>query len=287
MYEITQYKKGGLSFIRLSGEGAYADVCPERGAIVTAFHTLGKDVLFLNEQTLFDRTKNVRGGIPVLFPMGGQLTDGRYEWNGTVYEMANHGLARTRPWTVAGQAADERHAELSVSFFSSKETKQSFPFDFEVVLTYRLEKGRLTIQQLYKNLSSDAMPIYPGFHPYFHIPNKVVNVKTDATQYLDYNDQAIKPFDGTIDMSDLAEAVVFRDRSDEVEAGFDESDRLVIEKDPAFRYIVLWTERDKDYVCIEPWTAKKNEFNERQELLYVKKEQPLQLSVAIYLKKRS
>lgn len=286
MYEVTQYNKDGLSFVRLSGEGAYADVCPERGAIVTAFHTLEKDVLFLNEQTLFDRTKNVRGGIPVLFPMGGQLMDGCYEWNGAVYEMANHGLARTRPWPVVRHDADDRHAELTVSFLSNKETTQSFPFEFEVVFTYKLEKGKLTVQQLYKNRSSDAMPICPGFHPYFNIANKVVNVKTDATQYLDYNDQTIKSFDGTIDMSDLIEPVVFQDSSDKVEAGFDESDVLVIEKDKAFRYLVLWTEKNKDYVCIEPWTAKKNEFNEKKELLYVEKDRPLQLEVTIYLKKR-
>ncbi|WP_100487250.1 aldose epimerase [Sporolactobacillus pectinivorans] len=286
MYEVTEYEREGLSFIRLSGDGSYAELCPERGAIVTAFHASGKDLLYLNEQTLFNREKNVRGGIPVLFPMGGQLTDGRYEWDGKVYEMKNHGLARTRPWLVIHHDADAEHAEVTVSFSSDQETKQSFPFDFDVKLTYKLEKGRLIIQQLYSNLSSETMPIYPGFHPYFAISNKEVHVTTDATHYLDYNDNKIKPFDGAIDLTDLVEPVVFQDQSDKLAADFDESEMLVIEKDPAFRYIVLWTEKGKDYVCVEPWTAKKDEYNEKQDLLYVEKDHPLELSVTFYLQKR-
>lgn len=286
MYQVTNYAENGLGFVRLSGEGAYVDVCPERGGIVTAFHTLGKDVLFLNTETLYDRTKNIRGGIPVLFPMGGQLTDGQYEWEGTVYQMANHGLARTRPWSIVHHDIGDKYAELTVSFVSDKETRQSFPFNFEVLFTYKLAKGKLTITQLYKNLSSETMPVCPGFHPYFNISDKILNLKTDTNRYLDYNDQQIKPFDGKIDMGNLSEPVVLLDSSDQVKADFDDSDVLIIEKDAAFRYVVLWTEKNKNFVCIEPWTAKKNEFNEKHELLYVRKDQPLQLTVTLYLEKR-
>jgi len=43
-------------------------IAPARGAIVTRFRVGERDLLFLDESTLADRTKNVRGGIPLLFP---------------------------------------------------------------------------------------------------------------------------------------------------------------------------------------------------------------------------
>ncbi|MCL1632773.1 aldose epimerase [Sporolactobacillus sp. CPB3-1] len=282
-YEVSTFKENGLTFIRLSGEGAYADICPERGGIVSAYRTLDRDVLYMSTETLFDRSKNVRGGIPVLFPMGGQLTDGSYQLNGKTYKMANHGLARTRPFTFVSSDADHDHAVLKLSFTSDDETLVSFPFNFKVILTYELAEGKLSIHQEIENHSDEAMPVYPGYHPYFGIKNKQLTIETTADQYLDYNDSKTKPFDGHINMAPLVEPVVFRDTSKRVTCNFDDSARLVIEKSPEYRYVVLWTEDGKDYVCVEPWTAKKDEYNSGEDLIYVPAGSSIQLSVKYYL----
>jgi len=46
---------------------------PARGGIVTRFSVGGRPVLFLDDATLADETKNIRGGVPVLFPSPGPL----------------------------------------------------------------------------------------------------------------------------------------------------------------------------------------------------------------------
>lgn len=289
MNQIEEFDKQGLHFYRLRSESAFVDVCPERGGMVTAFHADGEDVLFMNEATLFDLTKNVRGGIPVLFPIAGQLTNKQYQWNGMTYSMANHGLIRTRALAVAEKTADEKHAALTVSFHSSEETRASYPFNFELLLTYELTNGKLSLHEKISDLSPEPMPVYPGYHPYFNIGSKQVSLKSKATHYLDYNDGKTKPFTGTINLDGLKESVVLLDGADQqIVADFNEEKKLVIDQDPKYKYTVLWVEGDAHFVCIEPWTAKTNALNDAQhgDLILVRKDEPLELNVSFHLEKR-
>jgi Galactose mutarotase and related enzymes len=285
MYQIEDFDKQGLHFYRLKGDASYVDVCPERGGMVTAFHTSDEDVLFMNDATLFDLSKNVRGGIPVLFPIAGQLTDKKYQWNGATYSMANHGFVRTRALTIAGKTADAQHAALTLSFSATEETKASYPFDFELLLTYELADGKLSIHEKISNKSAEPMPVYPGYHPYFNIGNKQVSLKSKATKYLDYNDNKEKPFNGTIDLNGLKESVVLLDGEDtQIVAAFNEGKKLVINQDPKYKYTVLWVQGDAHFVCIEPWTAKTNALNNDPDgLIQIGPNEPLSLAVSFHL----
>ncbi|WP_010631889.1 aldose epimerase [Sporolactobacillus vineae] len=288
MYQIEQFDKRNLHFYRLKGNASYVDVCPERGGMVTAFHTADEDVLFMNDATLFDLSKNVRGGIPVLFPIAGQLTDKKYAWHGKTYTMANHGLVRTRALTVAGKTSDAQRAALTLSFSATAETKASYPFDFELLLTYELAGGKLSIHEKISNKSSEQMPVYPGYHPYFNIGSKQVSLKSKATKYLDYNDNKEKPFNGAIDLNGLKESVVLLDGADtQIVAAFNEGKKLVIDQDPKYKYTVLWVQGDAHFVCIEPWTAKTNALNDDPDgLILVDPDEPLNLAVSFHLENR-
>lgn len=65
----------------------------------------------------------------------------------------------------------------------------------------------------------------------------------------------------------------------------DKDTQLVIEKSKAFRYVMLWSEPGQDYVCIEPWTAKKNEYNEKKELIYVERDHPFEVEISMSLER--
>jgi len=84
---------------QLSNENStsWITICPQRGGIITEFVIDGHEQLFLKKETLYDRSKNVRGGIPVLFPISGQLEEGKYQWEEITYEMPNHGLLEFIP----------------------------------------------------------------------------------------------------------------------------------------------------------------------------------------------
>ena len=81
-----------------------AQIVPARGGIVTALAVGGRDLLFLDRATLEDPAKNVRGGIPILFPFAGKLEDERFLPAGT--RMKQHGFGRNKPWAVRAQSAE-------------------------------------------------------------------------------------------------------------------------------------------------------------------------------------
>jgi galactose mutarotase-like enzyme len=285
MYQLNVYKDNGLDVYELidSENTSWLKVVPERGGIIIGFGVEGDEVLFLNKDTLYDTEKNIRGGIPILFPISGQLENGEYEWNGHVYQMKNHGVARNQPWEVIETKTEETQASITLGFQSNEETRRSYPFDFEVIFTYTLTKNQLTIDQQYKNHSDSEMPIYAGFHPYFKTTSKDLNYETDAKTYLDYNDMKINEIHGSLDLTNKKESFVLLDAIKN-EISFELPDlkkTISLTYGNEFKYIVLWTEKDQEFVCVEPWMAKTNELNQKEELVLIQPSEVLKTTVNV------
>lgn len=283
MYKLNVYQDNGLDVYELidSENTSWLKVVPERGGIIIGFGVEGDEVLFLNKDTLYDTEKNIRGGIPILFPISGQLENGEYEWNGHVYQMKNHGVARNQPWEVIETKTEVAQASITLGFKSNEETRRSYPFDFEVIFTYTLTKNQLTIDQQYKNHSDSDMPIYAGFHPYFKTTSKDLNYETDAKTYLDYNDMKINEIHGSLDLTNEKESFVLLDAIKN-EISFELPDlkkTISLTYGNEFKYIVLWTEKDQEFVCVEPWMAKTNELNQKEELVLIQPSEALKTTV--------
>jgi galactose mutarotase-like enzyme len=257
-------------------------VCPERGAIVIQCELQGQELLYLDKETFLNPQANIRGGIPVLFPICGQLVGGQYEWKGSTYSMKNHGVARVKSWQVVDTGSDDG-AYVTLVLHSDEETLASFPFAFELRFTYRLKDGKLAIEQQYTNQSEEQMPMVAGFHPYFATESKNLAYASDATKLLDYNDHTEKPFNGTFDLNGLVESVALLDakrreiafplnsKGGSVQLGYSDE----------FRYVVLWSVKGKPFVCVEPWTALNEALNDNKGLLLVEPGQALQLQMTI------
>ncbi|KQL50656.1 hypothetical protein AN964_23735 [Heyndrickxia shackletonii] len=276
MYSIQERMDEGLKIYELRDGDSYIKVVPERGGIITEFGISGTEILYLNRETLLDREANIRGGIPILFPISGQLQKGEYELQGNTYKMKNHGFARNMPWEVV-KTSTEGELSITLRLESNEETRKSYPFDFEVVFKYILKENTLYIEQDYKNLSELEMPFYAGFHPYFKTSKKVLTIESDAKTYLDYNDNQEKIFKGIIDLSDKKESLMLLDTvKNEVQFKLEETNKLVsLEYGKEFNYIVCWTEHGKEFVCVEPWMAKTYEMNQKEELVYLKPNESL------------
>lgn len=285
MYKLNVYQDNGLDVYELidSENTSWLKVVPERGGIIIGFGVDGDEVLFLNKETLYDTEKNIRGGIPILFPISGQLENGEYEWNGHVYQMKNHGVARNQPWEVIETKTEEKQASITLGFKSNEETRRSYPFDFEVIFTYTLAKNQLTIDQQYKNHSDSDMPIYAGFHPYFKTTSKDLNYETDAKTYLDYNDMKINEIHGSLDLTNKKESFVLLDaKKSEISFGLPDLKKTIsMTYGNEFKYIVLWTEKDQEFVCVEPWMAKTNELNQKEELVLIQPNEVLKTTVNV------
>lgn len=273
MNEIKVYEDGFKIYELIEEKtNSWVKVCPERGAIIISFGSFGEEKLYIDKNTFYDINTNIRGGIPVLFPICSRLEGGQYSLDGIMYNMKNHGLARINQWEVV-ETGKEESVFIKLVFKSNEETKKSYPFDFEVIYTYILKHGKLSIEQEYKNLSEREMPFYVGFHPYFKSNRKELTYGIDSTSFLDDNDGKVKAFEGTIDLNNYVESPILLDSKERIVSFKPVSNEkgLVLTYGDGFKYVVLWSVKDKDFVCVEPWTAISNSMNTKKDLLYVKK----------------
>nr|WP_307206072.1 aldose epimerase [Paenibacillus harenae] len=258
-------------------------VCPERGGIVIGCQLHGQELFYLDKATFEHPTANIRGGNPILFPICGQLENLSYEWDGQAYNMANHGVARTSAWEVVG-TSEEGEASITIRLRSNEQTLLSFPFDFELLFTYALKDGKLHTRQQYRNLSKGkTMPFYAGFHPYFAIDQgKSIVYETDASTYLDYNDNVVKPFEGEFDLEGLVESVTLLDaKQREIAFPVAGGVRVRMTYDDIFKYVVLWSSNGKPFICVEPWMALTGELNRQEELVMLEAGQELRANLTI------
>ncbi|MUT66069.1 aldose epimerase [Paenibacillus sp. NEAU-GSW1] len=250
------------------GTDSVVRICPDRGGIVIGCQLNGLELFYLDKATFEHPTANIRGGNPILFPICGQLENGAYEWEGVTYQMANHGVARTAVWDVVNTST-ESEASITISLRSNETTKQSYPFDFELIFTYALKDGKLHTRQQYRNLTADkAMPFYAGFHPYFNVDNKKLSYETDTTRYLDYNDMAEKPFGDVFDLEGLVESVTLLDpKKPEIAFPVSGGAKVRLSYDKIFKYVQLWSVNGKPFICAEPWMAMTGELNRQEDLV--------------------
>lgn len=286
MYKINNYNDKFKIYELIDEENnSSLKVCPERGGIIISFKVHGEELLYLDKDTFYDINANIRGGIPILFPICGQLKSGKYELNGKEYAMKNHGVARNRAWEVIGTNTKDE-ASITLRLTSDEETMKEFPFEFELVFKYTLKKDKLIIEQKYQNKSNENMPMYAGFHPYFKTKHKNIAYTTDAKQYLDYNDMEIKNYEGSINLEGMKESTVFLDAK-ERKISFsmlDNEKSLHMRYGSEFKYIVLWQVDGKDFICVEPWMAKTWAMNTNEDLVFVDSGKELATYLAIEYK---
>ncbi|WP_257458394.1 aldose epimerase family protein [Archangium lipolyticum] len=253
----------------LTDGGSRAEVVPERGALVSRFTVEGEPILYLDESTLADATKNVRGGIPVLFPAPGVTPGGKYLVDGREYPIRRHGFARDLPWDVRTQEA----SRVVLALGHSEQTLREFPWRFEALLTVTLRGSALHLTFSAENRDSRPMPLHLGYHPYFHVPqaNKAsARVETDASRAWDNRQGAHVPFTG-LDLTGPELDMHLIDHSPQgttLERG-PGLRPVELAWSPSFTTLVVWTLGGRDFVCVEPWTAPGGALQTHQGLLTV------------------
>ncbi len=51
----------------------FINFCPRRGGIITNWVVNNHQILYFDQKRFLDKTKSIRGGIPILFPICGDL----------------------------------------------------------------------------------------------------------------------------------------------------------------------------------------------------------------------
>lgn len=106
------------------------------------------------------------GSAPVLFPVIGGLKAGEYTYEGRTYKLPPHGFARASAFSVTRTGED--HAELTL--LSSQQTRDSYPFDFSLKVSFQLERAGIAVRYEVRNTGSGRMYFSIGSHPAFVVP---------------------------------------------------------------------------------------------------------------------
>ncbi|WP_017325005.1 hypothetical protein [Synechococcus sp. PCC 7336] len=239
-------------------------VVPERGGAVVDIQKGDRSLLYLDRERFADPALSMRGGIPILFPICGNLPENRYTWQGQVYELPQHGFVRNLPWTVT-QMETEAAAVLTVTLTDTPATRSVYPFAFELNFTYRLTGSQLAIEQQFRNRSQNIMPFSIGFHPYFAVADKTqLQFELPTKVYFDRaNNIADKLTAGwNFDLDEIDAALDPAPSDAALEATVRDRDlQLKLTGSPHFRHLVFWTVKGKPFYCLEPWSAPRNAIN--------------------------
>ncbi len=247
--------------ITLKCGNSYAMII-SKGAELKSYIADGKELMWCADEKYWGKTS------PFLFPMIGNLRNGKTIINGNEYAISKHGFARDNEFTV--ESADENTAVFS--FESSAETLKSFPFDFKVTLTYTLTEKALEISYTVKNKNGSQMPYCIGAHPAFAcdkpfdsyklifaenetVNSPVMNLETrmwgDNDRITRLSDSKEYPLNYSLFDNDCVYFDTIRSKSCSLVSG-DEGVKVSWE---GFETLGVWTPDHKEapFVCIEPW----------------------------------
>jgi galactose mutarotase-like enzyme len=207
---------------------------------------------------------------PVLFPIVGMLKENKYKIDGKEFSMSQHGFARDMKFSIV----EANITSVSLLLKSDLETKEKYPFDFELYITYKL-KGREVITE-YKvvNIGDKEMFFSIGAHPAFSCPIKnskafsgyYIEFEKEETQQKRYVEDGLsvssnEPFlrnERFIKLSKNSfddDAMVFKNlNSKKVWLKLEDSNKSICVKFGGFPYLGIWSKKEgAPFICIEPW----------------------------------
>ena len=135
-------KDQGIFVFQLD-QNNYIKFCPERGGLITNWVSEGKEILYFDEKRFLDKTKSIRGGIPILFPICGNLSTTNSVFGIDYLQLRQHGFARDLKWQYS---FNENEKTLCLFLNESKKTKKYYPFDFELKIEVTLKINSLEFE---------------------------------------------------------------------------------------------------------------------------------------------
>lgn len=215
------------------------------------------------------------GQAPVLFPIIGCLRNGKATVSGDkTCSFGRHGIARKKEFALLSST----DTKAVFSLRADGETKQQYPFDFELQMIYELEGSGVKIIHKVINHDSIKMPYCVGGHPAFRCPISEGESFEDYVVEFEYpetarcaklNEDGLINNDNRVtvleDSAILAvkhslfyeDALIFDQlRSRKATLKHKDLDKGICVTFPDFDYLGIWSSaNDGPFVAIEPWSG--------------------------------
>jgi galactose mutarotase-like enzyme len=220
---------------------------------------------------------------PVLFPIIGSLKNNTYYYKGRPYQLPRHGFARDMEFRVEKQSP----GEITLLLSSNAETKKNYPFDFEFRIRYRVLGDELSTEYLVANTGNELLLFSVGGHPAFRLP-----LTTDtrfADYYLRFEESEnlarwpISPEGLILDQPlplledsnrlNLQKSLFYQDAlvfkypaSSEISLLSGKTSHGIRFHMGEFPFLGIWSAKEADFVCLEPWCGIADSVNSDQQL---------------------
>lgn len=230
-------------------DGREISFSPERGGIIISLKLNGKEILYFDANTFNDSAKNVKGGIPILFPNAGPIDHPDFP------DLKQHGFARNADTWKTDSTSNRGFIE---SLHSDETTRQIFPYDFLLKMRGEFENdGSFTLTQEVKNESADrTLPISMGLHPYFRVPaERKREIKFDWPGGEIAEREREKWNNGkAVSLSNPST----KEKLVPLNIVIPELGTVVMTASSEYRRIWIWSaESDSNFICVEPFMRDK------------------------------
>lgn len=206
---------------------------------------------------------------PVLFPVVGRLKEDTYTFNGQQYHMGQHGFARNKTFEVISQSPTNARFLLK----EDAETLTQYPFKFNLILSYTLTDGQLSLSYEVINTNQSEMYFSIGAHPGFRVPffenenyedyNLQFNEKEIAESHLIdgglISEKTKVAFENPTQINlkkelFLQDALVFKKlKSNQITLRSNNHKNGLTLTTNEFPFYGIWAQKNADFVCLEPW----------------------------------
>lgn len=207
---------------------------------------------------------------PVLFPIVGGLKNNQYTYGGNTYSLGRHGFARDTVFTVLEKTA----TSISFGISDTEDSLKKYPFHFQFIVQYTINNSELIIKYIVKNTGKEKMYFSVGAHPAFSVPlDKKLQFEDYSLKFEKKETASIYPLDdnGQTKLDAVAflkdsdelplqkslfykDALVFKElASDTITIHTSKDAHGITVEFKEFPYMGIWSAKDADFVCIEPW----------------------------------
>jgi len=247
-----------------AASGDQLRVVPERGGLVVGWCCSGEERLYFDAERFADPSKSVRGGIPVLFPVCGNLSGNQLVLPQGSFSMAQHGFARDLPWDLAALEAGDG---IRLTLSDSPATHSAYPFRFQLSLDYQLEPDALVIRAVVEHRTGAAdagpMPFALGLHPYLQVLS-LAQARVDRLPEQCWDHLTAAEAATSDQLARLEQGVDLRvecrgaaGSGPRVCTG--DGTAVELQMQPPFAHAVLWSDPPRPMLCLEPWSAPRGE----------------------------
>lgn len=208
---------------------------------------------------------------PILFPIVGKVNNSKYRVEGKVYELPQHGLARTSEFNMI----DKKDNEVTFELKSSEETLKVYPYKFSLKSNYSLENNTVKVTYTVENIDDKTIYFSIGSHPAFMCPidnndklndcyiefENQENSKRAALNeqgYLTHIKEECLENTNSLGLSKELfkdDALIFNDLKSNSMAIKSKNNNKSLKVDfSEFPWMGIWSPKDgAPFVCIEPW----------------------------------